>query len=86
MATQTTNDAASHPVLRHGWDDIISPLLKNADFLHFFALKFAHVIFLQYFCSRKRLLSACGSLPASGCIPFLLVAIQRYRGKAERKS
>jgi hypothetical protein len=23
-----------HPVLRHGWDDIISPLLKNADFMH----------------------------------------------------
>lgn len=67
-------------------DGFMSYSFKNADFLHFFAQIFAYVIFLQYFCSRKSLLSACGSLPASGCIPFLLVAIQRHRGKAERKS
>ena len=45
------------PVLRHGWDVFILFSHKNADFLHFLAQIFAYVIFLQYFCSRKSLLS-----------------------------
>ena len=64
----------------------VSISLKNAEILHFIAKIFVHIIFLLYFCSRKRLLSACGSLPASGCIPFILIAIQRHRGKAKRMS
>lgn len=59
---------------------------KSKEKCVFFKKKFGQFKKMLYFCSRKSLLSACGSLPASGCIPFLLVAIQRHRGKAERKS
>lgn len=59
---------------------------KSKEKCAFFLKKFGQFKKMLYFCIRKSLLSACGSLPASGCIPFLLVAIQRHRGKAERKS